>query len=198
MLTDGFIRMSNLVVRRLAGLILIAATAATCTEPRKPPPSKLDTTGILLVGVGEQVQSGPPNEAIAQAFSDAMQFAEANGVDVGYPFIDPGSGELVVSAATQHGRELLQASKFTVPSRIRNVTHGAAELRRIQDDVTFLSSRGVPDANLIFMTVPDHRDNRALIVISAMSRPLLEYLAGHYPPDALAVRVDPTFGGAGT
>jgi len=48
------------------------------------------------------------------------------------------------------------------------------------------------------MTVPDYRDNRALIAMSALSRPLLEYLAEHYPPDALAVQADPTFGGAGS
>jgi len=189
---------SSTTVRRLAALISIATTVATCSGPGPTPLSNLDTTGILLVGVGEQVQSRPPNEAFAQALSDAMQLAEANGVDLGYPFIDPGSGVLVVSAATQRGRELLLAAKIPVPNRIRNVMRGAAELRRIQDDVTFLGSRGAPDAKLIFMTVPDHRDNRALIAISAMSRPLLEYLAGHYQPDALAVQVDPTFGGAGT
>jgi hypothetical protein len=91
---------SRTIVRRLAALISIAATVATCSGPGPTPLSNLDTTGILLVGVGEQVQSRPPNEAFAQAFSDAMQLAEANGVDLGYPFIDPVSGELVVSAAT--------------------------------------------------------------------------------------------------
>ena len=39
------------------------------------------------------------------------------------------------------------------------------------------------------MTIPDYRDNRSIIVISAMSRPLLDYLAAHYPVDALAVEV---------
>ena len=61
--------------------------------------------------------------------------------------------------------------------------------------MTFLHSRGVPDSELIYATIPDHRDNRALIVISAMSPSLLGYLAAHYPPDALAVQVDPA--GAG-
>ena len=101
------------------------------------------------------------------------------------------SGELVLSAVTPHGRELIEAAGITVPHRVRDVAHGATELRRIQDDVTFLGSRGVTDAELISMTLPDHRDNRALIVISAMSRPLLEYLAEQYPVDAIAVQVDP-------
>ena len=41
------------------------------------------------------------------------------------------------------------------------------------------------------MALPDLRDNRALIVIRAMSQPLLEYVAGTDPPDAIAVQVDP-------
>jgi hypothetical protein len=182
-------------VRRLialAGLgLLVASCSSPAPTPRAVPTSTVDATGILLVDVGEEVQSGPLTEEVAIAFSDAMVFAEANGNELGYPWIDPGSGELVLSAVTPRGRDLIEAAGITVPYRIRDVAHGAAELRRIQDDVTFLGSRGVPDADLIFMTIPDHRDNRALIVISAMSRPLLEYLAEQYPVDAIAVQVDP-------
>ena len=54
-----------------------------------------------------------------------------------------------------------------------------------------LRSQGVIDAQLICQTMPDQRDNRALITISSMSRPLLEALAGRFPVDALAVEVDP-------
>jgi hypothetical protein len=177
-------------MRRLVGLISIALLVAACNAPAASPSSRLDATGILLVGIGEPVQARPPGEDFAVAFSQAMELAEANGDDLGYPWIDPSSGELVLSAATPRGRDLLQAASITVPHRIRDVGHGAGELRRIQDDVTFLRSRGVPGAELIYATVPDHRDNRALIVISAMSRALLEYLAGHYPVDALAVEVN--------
>ena len=122
--------------------------------------------------------------------------AETNGDDVGYPWFDPESGELILSAATPHGIELIQQAGIDIPFKIRQVAYGAAELRRIQDDVTFLGSRGVDDADLIFMTVPDHRDNRALIVITEFSRPLLDFLASEYPADAIAVQVDPDFFGA--
>ena len=176
----------------------MAAILASCGSPGPTEVSNLDSTGILLVAVGERVQSAPPNEAMAQALSDALMQAEANGDDVGYPVIDPVSGELVLSAATPRGRQLLQAATIAVPHRIRDVTHGARALRQIQDDVTFLGARGVADAGLIFMTAPDHRDNRTLIVIRAPSRSLLDYLAAHYPPDALAVQVDPNVGNAGT
>jgi hypothetical protein len=170
---------------------LLALAVAACNAPDASPSSNVDATGILLVGIDEPVQARPPSEDVAVAFSRAMELAEANGDDLGYPWIDPSSGELVLSVVTPRGRALLQAASIPVPHRIRDVAHGATELRRIQDDATFLNAQGVPGADLIYMTVPDHRDNRALIVIRAMSRPLLEYLAGHYPVDALAVAVSP-------
>lgn len=166
-------------------------TACASPSPSPSPSRNLDVTGILLVEVGEQVQTGPLTEALGQSFSDAMVLAEGNGDDLGYPWVDPATGELVLSVLTPRGRDLVDTAGINVPVRIRQVAHGAAELRRIQDDATFLNSQGVPGAELIYMTVPDFRDNRAMIVISAASRPLLDYLAEHYPVDALAVQVDP-------
>jgi hypothetical protein len=151
--------------------------------------------GILMVAVGEQVQAVPPNEAAADALSRAIELAQGNGNDLGYPWIDPATGDLVLSVVTRHGRDVVSAAGIAVPHATRDVSRGATELRHIQDDVTFLGSRGVLDAGLIYETLPDQRDNRTLIVISAMSASLLEYLATHYPADALAVEVDPT--GAG-
>jgi hypothetical protein len=176
-------------------VVWLAVGLAACTNPAPTlapsPTSNVDATGILLVEVGEEVQTGPVPRRLAMPFSDAMLLAETNGEDLGYPWIDPATGELVLSAVTPRGRDLILAAGITVPHRIRDVAHGAAELRRIQDDATFLDSQGVPGAELISMTLPDFRDNRALIVISAMSQPLLEYLAARYPVDAIAVQVDP-------
>jgi hypothetical protein len=169
----------------------VSPSAAATPSAEVAPSANLDATGILLVAVGEQTQAAPPTEELKVAFSQAQELAEANGADLGYPWFDASTGELVLSAVTPRGRALLEAAAITAPHRIRDVGHGATELRHIQDDATFLRSRGVPDAQLIYATSPDHRDNRTLIVISAMSRPLLEALAGRYPPDALAVRVNP-------
>jgi hypothetical protein len=182
--------------RRLVAVIWIALAIAACDGSEASPSANPDSTGILIVPVGEQVQGGPTTEALKVGFSAALVLAEANGNDLGYPWIDS-SGVLVVSAVTPRGRDLIEAARIVVPYRVRDVTHGAAELRRILDDATFLGSRGVLGAELIYRTVPDHRDNRALIVIGSMSRPLLEYLAAHYPVDALAVQVDPNAGAAG-
>ena len=183
--------------RRLVAVICVALAVVACDGTEASPSANVDATGILLVGVGEQVQGGgPATEALKMAYSDAIVLAEANGNDLGYPWVDA-SGMFVVSAVTPHGRDLIRAARIVVPYRVRDVTHGAGELRRILDDATFLGSRGVPGAELIYRTVPDHRDNRALIVIGSMSRPLLEYLAAHYPIDALAIQVDPSGGAAG-
>jgi hypothetical protein len=173
-------------------VIAVAVVAEACGAP---PAAKVDSTGILLVDVGEQIQARPGSEEMGMAFNAALEQAEAHGDALGYPWIDPGSAELVLSTVNQHGRELIGPVAITVPHRIREVRHGATEVRHIQDDVTFLRSRGVAGGELIYQTVPDQRDNRALLVISAMSRPLLDYLAAHYPPDALAVQVDPSIAG---
>ena len=181
----------------LAGCSLIAPSAvvspsaAATPSADVAPSANLDPSGILLVAVGEQVQAVLPTEALKVAFSQASELADANGADLGYPWFDASTGELVLSAVTPRGRVLVDAAGIKVPYRIRDVGHGAAELRHIQDDVTVLRSRGVPDSQLIYATSGDYRDNRTIIVISAMSRPLLEALAGLYPPDALAVRVNP-------
>lgn len=180
---------------RLAWLGLVVA-ACGAPAPTPPPTANVDPTGILLIGVDEAVQIGPVPRRLANAFSDAMLLAEANGADLGYPWIDPVRDELILSVVTPRGRELVEAADITVQHHIRNVTHGTAELQGILDDVALLGARGVPGADLIVMTIPDLRDNRALIVISAMSRPLLDHLAETYPVEAIAVRIDPDAGPA--
>ncbi|MEA2526302.1 MAG: hypothetical protein QOF73_3529, partial [Thermomicrobiales bacterium] len=107
---------------------------------------------------------------------------------------DPSNGKLVLSVVTPKGRDLVRAATIAVPFEVRMVTHGAKELQQIQDDATFLAAQGVPDADLIYQTLPDERDNRALLVIRSMSQELLDALAKRYPADAVAVQVKPTRG----
>jgi len=188
--------------RKVGFLIVAVLTAsAACASPTRTsepvPTSTVDQTGILLVDPGEPVQAGPLTRKVAAAYEIALLLADSDGEDVGYPWIDDESGEIVLAAATPRGRELLEGAGIGIPYRIRNVPHGAAELRRIQDDVSLLGQRGVAGAELIYMTAPDHRDNRVLIGISEMSRTLLDYLAANYPADAIAVMIDPTRVGGG-
>jgi hypothetical protein len=156
--------------------------------------STLDPTGILLVALGEQIQ--PPadcDEAVNMAFDKVLRLAMAHGTDFGYPWVDQATGDLIFSVVTDEGRALAEevGATLTFPYRIRDVTHSYAELQQIQTDVTYLRNEGVVDADLIFGVVPDQRDNRTMIVISEMSRQLLEELARRFDADAIAIQVDP-------
>ena len=155
--------------------------------------ASLDPTGILIVGRDYQLQSGSTDEAVKTAFGKAMQLAiDISPSDLGYPWIDPSTGGVVVSAATAHGRALLEGTSFGVPVLIRDVAHSVTELLKILDGATRLNAQGVTDAILIYETGPDYRDNRAWITIARFSRPLLDELARRFPPDALIVVIDPT------
>jgi hypothetical protein len=172
---------------------------ASCsgTPPSAASPSggsTLDPTGILLVPVGEQIQAPAAcDEEQNLAFDVILRLAMAHGTDFGYPWTDPTTNELVFSVVTAEGRTLAEETGATIgfPYRIRDVTHSYAELQQIQTDVTYLRDEGVVDAELIYTVVPDQRDNRTMIVISEMSRPLLEELARRFDPDAIAIQVDP-------
>ena len=176
-------------MRMLVVIVWIAA-AAGC-GPALPSSAAFDPNGILLVNVGDEVQTAPPTEAGKIAFSDALAMAEASGEDLGYPWFDQATGELVLSAVNDRGHELIDAAAIAFPHRVRSVAHGAAELEDIRDAATGLSAEGLPGAQLIYATTPDYRDNRTLIVVRAMSQPLLDALSTRFPPDAIAVRVNP-------
>ena len=173
-----------------AALIAFAALVVACAD--SPPPSaSVDALGVLFIQPGERVQTAPPTEAGKQLMSDLLILAQNNGADLGYPSYDETTGEIVVSVVTPHGGDLITAARINAPYRIRSVAHGAAVLQWILDQSIDLRAQGVPGAELIYETVPDDRDNRAMIVISAPSQPLLDALVARYPADALAVQVTP-------
>ena len=186
----AFPRAVAVILLAIVALSSFALVAAACTASPTPSAS-VGAPGILFIEPGEKVQVGPPTEKLKVVMSNAQVLAENHGDDLGYPWFDATTGELVLSVVTPRGRDLIDAARITAPFRIRVVAHGAGVLRRIQDDATFLSAQGVPGAELIYSTVPDWRDNRAMIVISAPSQPLLDALTARYPADALAVQVNP-------
>lgn len=175
-----------------------ATPSAPTPDPMTPEPTTVvDPSGILLVDVGEPVQGGPVvNEERAMAFSRLLDLAMAHRADLGYPFEDPGTHVLVISAATDAGRALAEeiGPGLGFPFRIRDVDYSQAELEQIGYDSTMLVAQGVPDADLIYEVIPDWRDNRTLIVIREKSQPLLEALAQRFAPDAIAIQVDPRGG----
>ena len=200
--------------KAVMALVVVPILAAACSAP--PPgatasesaggeaatPSVPAGSGkdVLRVAPGEMVQVGQHSEVLLHAVDQAFQFAQTHADDTGYPWVDPTSEELILSAATAQGRTLLEAegAELGVPYRIRDVAHSVGELRQIQDDVTHLLAQGVPDAQLIYATLPDERDNLVLVTMSADSTALVDALARRFGAHAIAVQVDPTRGPAGT
>jgi hypothetical protein len=177
-------------LRPIARLCVIASIVAGCgTSPTASP--SVNPSGVLFIRPGEKLQAAPPTEELKTVFFGMQQLAEANGADLGYPWFDAETGEMVLSAVTLRGRDLIEAAGITTPHRIRSVTHGVAELEHIKNDITFLGAQGVADAGLIYITAPDWRDNRTLIGMKSISEQLLAALTARYPADALAVEVDP-------
>jgi hypothetical protein len=147
--------------------------------------------GVLILGEADEVQGRPATEELIRASQKAWYFAKAHRGQIGYPWVDPATDELVLSAATQNGLLLLEgeAAQLTVAFRIRWVTHSFADLQRIQEEVTHLRGDAVPGADLIWATYPDYRDNRTVIRISEMHEPLLVELARRFGADAIAIQV---------
>ena len=145
-------------MRHLILLIVATLSIAGCLQSQPSagqPQSSVDRPGILVINADEKVQPTPQNEEMAIAFSRATELAAANGRDLGYPWIDPASGELVVSAVTPGGRDLLLSAKITVPYRIREVAHGAAELEiefvqfGYADDDAAMTAHRVNQSNMV-------------------------------------------------
>ena len=180
----------------LAGLL---SPSGAWANPEKPAAellgaalseTQLDPSGIELVS--KVTQARPTSAKQAQAFDDAMQFASSHPSDFGYPWIDPASGTLELSAATSKATALLAATPEIGQSGvIRDVPLSFGQLEEIKHEVTTLAAAGVADADLIYQTAPDHKSNRIVITMSAMSERLLKTLASRYGTEAIAVQIDP-------
>jgi hypothetical protein len=104
----------------IAGVTLIVAgvLGAACAGL----PAFDDASGILMVDPEEEVQAVPPSEDVAMALSRFTDLEMANPDDVGYTWMDPDTSELVLSAATDAGREILVSAADEVGLLIGFVT----------------------------------------------------------------------------
>ena len=167
---------------------MVPGVTATPTATLSASPGVSD---IIILGEGERVQPAGLSEEVGTIVQSEWQFAEAHPNDVGYPWFDPATGEVILSAATSDGQALLEneAATLSVPYRIRSVKYSFHDLQQIQYDALLLRDEGVPNADLIAATYPDYRDNRAVIRIVAMNDELLAELAARFTADALAIEV---------
>jgi hypothetical protein len=151
------------------------------------------------------MQPHPRSEAEAQAISKAQDFAEAHPDEIGYPWLDPETGAIQLSAASQDGRALLndvRASFVDADAKadisIRDAAFSLSQLNAISDDVTTLHAQGVPDADLIYASGPDFKANRIIIRVSSTSTKLFAELARRYGTEAIGVWIEPNGGGGST
>src|SRR5919201_7123845 len=148
-------------------------------------------TGLALVGAN--YQQAPPSEAAATAWSDAWEFAQAHPDDFGFPWADPRTGVLWLSAATPRGATLAAAwfpragPALEVPRRIRNVRFSVARLSEIQNGSIGRDS-GLPERDaVIWMNAPDFEHNCIVLTLDHLSAPLLRALADRYAPEAVLI-----------
>jgi hypothetical protein len=181
-----------------ASMAVPDATAPAGTSPAPAEPTdEVGLAGLTIVG-NESRQARPVGEPRRQAFNEALQLALDNPRDFGYPWVEPVTGQLLVSPVTANGEALTNDHPWKLGGRpgIRHVERSIAALDAIAQDVTMLGSRGVPGSEAIYMTEPDHRDNRIIITVMRLDAELADFLARTYGTDAIAVRIKPLVGGA--
>ena len=183
--------------------LIVATVGVGWSAPAGGP--LLHLSGLTVLG-STRMSQVPPSRALAQAWSDAQLLAQ-NSADLGYPWADSTTGQLVIGTTTPAGDALVQrwiagGAQFhsqktidlprpLIPVRTRSVEFSNRALETIKNDAIRLVQMGVPDADLIYKTEPDWENNRILITLSRQSDALLAALAGKYGTQAIAVRIEP-------
>lgn len=148
------------------------------------------SSGMALVRAN--YQKAPPSEAHAGAWSQAWRLAERYPDDLGYPWIDTTTGELVVRATTDSGDAVAQGwiRSGAVPMRVDRAIRSLAQLERIKDEAIGPGVADLPDGDAIYMSAPDFDHNRVVLTVDRLSPSLLRALAGRYGTQAIAIHLD--------
>jgi hypothetical protein len=176
-----------------------ATSAADATPAAGPTEGQPPAEHAGLTIVDQPMQSRPVGEAQAQALSEARDLYRSHPDDFGYAWINPASGELLISVTGDKGQALAGGHRWPagVAWRIRPVDRSVASLEKIQEAVTHLLSEGVPGAQAIYQATRDHRDNRIVISVTNLSDELAAALAARFGTEAIAIQITPGFPGAG-
>jgi hypothetical protein len=161
-----------------------------------------DSSGIAVVG-DLPIQVSALTEKEAMAFDAALDLALKNRDDFGYPWIRPDTRRLELAAADADGTGLAETARSSakirdVATTITTAPASIGELDAIAEAVTQLNAEGFPDADLIYMTEPDQRDNLIVITVSEASPRLTSALAERFGTSLIAVRVRPIDAEAGS
>jgi len=195
---------------------LVAATpepGPTCPSPAPPRPEARHASGIALPTPRVFCYGPPVYEPLAIAHQNARQLAEGHPNDFGYPWDDRAKRELVISVTGPSGEAVARAwmasgatyapagsskSTFlaqpTVPVRFRTVTRSFAQLAKLQDDIIDALRAGLlPDASVTSFG-PDDEHNRIVMDVRQLTDAFANALAARFGTEAVAVRVDPSYG----
>jgi hypothetical protein len=186
--------------RARSGLLLVIAalfnwstpTAASGGDPASRHPSGIDIVSAL------SLQSTPRNELQSRAFWQAWEYAEVNGSDVGYPWMDGASGVVHVRAASSKGRALLETTRAvgalaTLSVDIEDVEYSFADLEAIRGDIATRVMARDPLYVDVAKTEPDDVNNRIIVTTRDATDALLADLADRYGTVPVAVRELPGY-----
>ena len=177
----------------LVSLVLAMAALPTGALAASPVAETRHASGIALVGP-TPIQVAPKNATQGMAFDAALKIAQKNRTHMGYPWIDPSTGTLEISVAGAKGQSAALGAQndkaiAALPSRVKTAAASIDQLDKIGDAVTRLLGNGVPNADLIWMTEPDQKNNRIVITMSSLDDKLMSALAAQFGTDLIAVRI---------
>ncbi len=156
-------------------------------------PGAVDSLGLEVVGKGAvQVRAG--SELGHSALETVYALALQNRDDFGYPWLDEASQSIRVAPITDRGRALAELSRSAIPEAfdvmIQKADVSIAQLDNTADAITKLYETGLPDAARIWMTEPDHRNNRIIVSIDEPTPALLKELVAQFGVERIAIRVE--------
>lgn len=162
--------------------IALPLSLVTVVALASPAMAGPDETRVKIVPV-DTGRPEPLPDATAKALYDAAKLAEENPHDLGHPWVDPASGEVVIPTVTEKGKGLA-ARKGGVT--VTQVTRSAAALEKIKD-------AAIDETGDIRKTRVDAKDNRVVVTVTQSSDGLLRGLARRFGAESVVVEVDPAF-----
>jgi hypothetical protein len=208
------------VVLIATALLLVAATPGPtempgppCPSPVPPRPEVRHPSGLALPTPLPRCYGAPVHEPLNKAQSDASLLAESNPNDLAHPWGDHVRRELVISVTGPAGEAVARGwiasgATYSVPSvgkstfleppsvavRIRTVSRSYAQIAKLMDDIIDATRAGLLDRGAIRSVAPDAEYNRVVVDVQYMNDAFAAALGSRFGTEAIAVRVDPTYG----
>ena len=163
------------------------------TELAPTPALGLDAAGLTIVE-SDVFQSVAPAKARPD-WDKVTDLVYSHRGDFGYPWIDPSTGAVKLRPVSTLGRDIssgiaadlgLEVKVDSAPS-----ADSVADLEALADDLTRIDPADAPDSGRIWMTEPDHQNNRIILTVDAPSNALMKLLASRFGTRRIAVRIAP-------